>query len=110
MSLRPDNFTEQARQVLQDSEELVRRYQHSQWDVEHILLALLELERGLTTDILGEVAVSQEAVKASLRRSLENAPRVASPANQLFATPRALRLFGRGQARSRPHEGRTGRR
>ena len=92
MSLRPDNFTEQARQVLQDSEELVRRYQHSQWDVEHILLALLELERGLTTDILGEIAVSQEAVKASLRRSLENAPRVASPANQLFATPRALRL------------------
>ena len=93
MSLRPDNFTEQARQVLQDSEELVRRYQHSQWDVEHILLALLELERGLTTDILGEVAVSQDAVKASLRRSLEKAPRVASLANQLFATPRALRLL-----------------
>ena len=93
MSLRPDNFTEQARQVLQDSQELVRRYQHSQWDVEHILLALLELERGLTTDILGEVAVSQEAVKASLRRSLEKAPRVASSANQLFATPRALRLL-----------------
>ena len=92
MSLRPDNFTEQARQVLQDSQELVRRYQHSQWDVEHILLALLELEPGLTADILGEIAVSQEAVKASLRRSLENAPRVASPANQLFATPRALRL------------------
>ena len=93
MSLRPDNFTEQARQVLQDSEELVRRYQHSQWDVEHILLALLELERGLTTDILGEIAVSQEAVKASLRRSVEKAPRVASSANQLFATPRALRLL-----------------
>ena len=92
MSLRPDNFTEQARQVLQDSQELVRRYQHSQWDVEHILLALLELEPGLTADVLGEIAVSQEAVKASLRRSLENAPRVASPANQLFATPRALRL------------------
>ena len=93
MSLRPDNFTEQARQVLQDSEELVRRYQHSQWDVEHILLALLELERGLTTDILDEIAVSQEAVKASLRRSVEKAPRVTSSANQLFATPRALRLL-----------------
>ena len=93
MSLRPDNFTEQARQVLQDSQELVRRYRHGQWDVEHILLALLELERGLTADILGEIAVSQEAVKASLRRSLEKAPKMASSANQLFATPRALRLL-----------------
>ena len=42
MALRPDNFTEQAKQVLQDSQELTRRCQHSQWDVEHILLALLD--------------------------------------------------------------------
>jgi ATP-dependent Clp protease ATP-binding subunit ClpC len=46
MVLRPDQFTEQAQQVLQNSQELVRRYNHSQWNVEHILMALLELEQG----------------------------------------------------------------
>ena len=40
MVLRPDQFTEQAQEVLHNSQELVRRYNHSQWDVEHILLAL----------------------------------------------------------------------
>ena len=37
MMLRPDRFTEQAQQVLANSQEIVRRYRHSQWDVEHIL-------------------------------------------------------------------------
>ena len=41
MVFRPDNFTEQAQQVLQNSQEMVGRYKHSQWDVEHILMALL---------------------------------------------------------------------
>ena len=44
MASQQDQFTNQARQVLQNSQELVRRYRHSQWDVEHILLALLELD------------------------------------------------------------------
>ena len=47
MVLRPDQFTEQAQEVLTNSHDLVRRYNHSQWDVEHILLALLELDNGI---------------------------------------------------------------
>ncbi len=57
MVLRPEQFTEQAQDVLRNSQDLVRRYQHSQWDVEHILLALLELEHGLPGDIFGELGI-----------------------------------------------------
>ena len=46
MVLRPEKFTEQAQQVLASSQAIVRRYNQSQWDVEHVLLALLELEQG----------------------------------------------------------------
>ena len=42
MVLKPDNFTEQAQEVLAASQELVQQYRHSQWDVEHIFLALLQ--------------------------------------------------------------------
>ena len=42
MVLKPDDFTEQAQEIIGKSQEIVRRYQHSQWDVEHILMALLE--------------------------------------------------------------------
>ena len=39
--LKPDRFTEQAQEVLADSQRLAQEYKHSQWDVEHIFVALL---------------------------------------------------------------------
>ena len=93
MVLRPDQFTEQAQEVLHNSQELVRRYSHSQWDVEHILLALLELEKGIPGEILVEIGVTLDAVKAELDRSLESSPKVAHNATQIYPTPRAARLL-----------------
>ena len=92
MTLRPERLTRQAQQVIQDSQQLVLHYRHSQWDVEHILLALLQLERGLTTDVLQEIGASAEAIKASLQRALEFAPKVANAA-QIYPTPRATALL-----------------
>jgi len=93
MVLRPDQFTEQAQEVLHNSQDLVRRYSHSQWDVEHILLALLVLEKGIPGDILTEIGVQPDALKAQLDRLLEAAPKVADNATQIYATPRASRLL-----------------
>ena len=50
--MRQERFTEQAQEALALSQQLVASYQHSQWDVEHILLALLQQEKGLVVDIL----------------------------------------------------------
>jgi ATP-dependent Clp protease ATP-binding subunit ClpC len=72
---------------------LVRRYGHSQWDVEHILLALLQLEKGTPGNILVQIGVSVDAITAKLDRSLEAAPKVADNATQIYATPRASRLL-----------------
>ena len=52
MVLRPDSFTEQAQEVLRQSQELVRRYRHTQWDAEHILMALLGQDEGVPADLL----------------------------------------------------------
>ena len=93
MVLRPDQFTEPAQEVLHNSQDLVRRYGHSQWDVEHILLALLQLEKGTPGDILVQIGVSVDAITAQLDRSLEAAPKVADNATQIYATPRASRLL-----------------
>ena len=96
MVLRPDQFTEQAQEVLQNSQELVSRYNHSQWDVEHILMALLELEQGLPTDILNEIGVAPNAIKAALHQALNTAPHAGvqrATSNQIYATPRATGLL-----------------
>jgi len=91
--LRPERFTEQAQEILAASQELVRRYRHNQWDVEHILLALLEQEKGITGDILQLLGVDIEAVKQRVEATLESFPKVAYEAGQIYATPRISALL-----------------
>ena len=71
MASQNDNFTNQARLVLQNSQELVRRLRHSQWDVEHILFALLELEDGVPSRILAELGAPTDDIRAALHWTLD---------------------------------------
>ena len=61
--MKQERFTELAQEAIASSIDLVRQYKNSQWDVEHILLALLQQERGLVGEILKELNVDSEAVK-----------------------------------------------
>jgi len=89
----PEKFTEQAQEVLAASQELVRRFHHNQWDVEHILLALLEQQGGVTQDVLRELNVDVEAVRKRVEATLESFPKVAYEGAQIYATPRIPRLM-----------------
>ncbi len=91
--MRPERFTEQAQEVLAASQELVRRYRHNQWDVEHVLLALLEQEQGVTRDILQMLGVDIDVVKKRLGATLESFPKMAYEATQIYATPRIAALL-----------------
>ncbi len=89
----PEKFTEQAQEVLAASQELVRRYHHNQWDVEHILLALLEQQGGVTIDILRDLGVDVEAMKRRVEATLQSYPTVAYEGTQIYATPRISQLM-----------------
>ena len=96
-----EKFTEKAQQALAVSQELVRKYQHSQWDVEHVLLALLEQEGGLTADILSSLGVDATALKREVDEALARTPRVAYEGAQLFHTPRIQRMFQNAEAEAK---------
>ena len=89
----PDKFTEQAQQVLAASQEYLREFQHNQWDVEHLALALVEQETGLTERILQELGVEPKAVRDAFRRVLGGYPKVTYEGAQVFATPRIQRVL-----------------
>ena len=91
--MRQERFTEQAQEALALSQELLRQYHHTQWDVEHILLALLQQEHGLVGDILGELGVDIEAVRQQVMAALEKFPKAAYEAAQVYATPRIANLI-----------------
>lgn len=96
--LKPDQFTEQAQEILGKSQEIVRRYRHSQWDSEHILMAILEQEEGVPAEILRHLGVSITDIHGRLDSLLEQAPKVANESSQIYVAPRAARLLDRAKA------------
>jgi len=99
--MRQERFTEQAWEAITMSQQLVGQFKHNQWDVEHILLALLLQERGLVGEILRELGVDPDQVKREVEAALERMPKVAYQTGQIFATPRIQRLFSAADAEAK---------
>ena len=91
--INPEKFTEQAQEVMASSQELVRQFQHSQWDVEHILLALLNQKGGLVDEILRQLGIDPALVKEQVNRVLDESPKVTYQNPQVYATPRITQLL-----------------
>ena len=91
--MKQERFTELTQEALAASQELVSQYQHGQWDVEHILLALLQQEKGLVGDILKELNVDTEAVRQQVETTLQKSPRVTFETGQIYATPRIAQML-----------------
>ena len=93
MALKAEDFTQRAQQAIQNSQELVRRYLNSQWDVEHIYLSLLSDNQDIPARILAQLGVSSEAVRSRLDRLLEASPKLVTATEQIYITPRAQQLL-----------------
>jgi len=93
--MKQERFTEQAQEALATSQQLVGQYHHTQWDVEHILLALLLQEKGLVGDILRELGANVETIRQQVEAALEKFPKAAYETTQLYATPRIQQLINR---------------
>ncbi len=91
--MKQEKFTELAQEALAGSQELVRQYKHTQWDVEHVLLALLQQERGLVGDILKELNIDAERVRQEAEAALDKVPKVTFETGQIYATPRIAQLL-----------------
>ena len=98
--MRQDRFTEQAQTVLQNSQNMVREQRHAQWDVEHVLLALVQLRDGLAREVLQRMNVEPEAMAAAIKQSLEGSPKLAYDVVQIYTTPRIVRMLEKANAES----------
>jgi ATP-dependent Clp protease ATP-binding subunit ClpB len=84
-------YTEKAQQALAGSQKLAARLNHQQIDVEHVLLSLLDQDKGLAPAILQKAGVSVDALIIKLQRELEKFPKVTGPAGapeQMYVTGR----------------------
>ncbi len=91
-----NRFTEKVQESISAAQSLATRHGHQQVDVEHLLTALLEQERGLAISILNKADINVEALKRRLQQELERLPKVSGPSggpDQIYLTPRLNRLF-----------------
>ncbi len=91
-----DRFTNQAKETIAQSQQLLARYGHQQLDVEHVLLAMLEQRDGVPRRVLERMGVDLDAMTRSVERELGQRPQVSgggADTSQIYLTPQANRLF-----------------
>jgi ATP-dependent Clp protease ATP-binding subunit ClpB len=87
-----NRFTEKAQQALAGSQKLAARLSHQQIEPEHVLLSLLDQERGLAPAILNKAGVSVDALTIKAQRELEKLPKVTGDVEPRL-TQRLVRLI-----------------
>jgi len=94
--MRFDRFTERAQEAAQRAAEIIQRYGHTQIDIEHILLALIEQPQGVVSQILEIMSVDSQAVQNKIDEVLRSSPKAnifGGGAGQIFITPRVKRVM-----------------
>jgi len=77
---------------------MVRQTRHSQWDVEHVFFALVQLKDGLARDVLQKVGVDPDALGRAIDAQLDVIPKLGGDVVQIYTTPRVVGLLERANA------------
>jgi len=98
--MRFDRFTERAQEAAARAFEIMQRFNHSQLDVEHIVLALLDQPDGAVPAILEKLGVAPDAIQHEIEGALESGLRssfggAGLAAGQVYITPRVQRVLTR---------------
>jgi ATP-dependent Clp protease ATP-binding subunit ClpB len=91
-----NRLTEKAQEALRAAQSEATRLGHQQLDVEHLLLALLDQEGGLTRSVLDKTGVDADLVRQRLETELARLPKVSSAsgaAGEVYITSRLNRLL-----------------
>jgi ATP-dependent Clp protease ATP-binding subunit ClpC len=95
--MRLDRFTERAQDAAQRAVEVMARYGHTQVDIEHILVALLEQPEGVIPQILDRLNVDIDQVQQRLDEVLSSSAKAGiyggGGVGQVFITPRVKRVL-----------------
>jgi ATP-dependent Clp protease ATP-binding subunit ClpA len=95
--MRFDRFTERAQEAAARAAELAQKYGHTQVDVEHVLLALLEQTDGVVLQILEHIGGNVDALRHRVEEVLRTGPKTSiygsGGTGQVFVTPRLKRVL-----------------
>ena len=94
-----ERFTERAKEAAIRAYEILQKYRHSQVDVEHMLLAMLEQPDGVVPALLKDTGVDVSSLREQVRLLLDRKQKAAFPTaisnstGQVFITQRLKRII-----------------
>ncbi|MBM3322288.1 ATP-dependent chaperone ClpB [candidate division WOR-3 bacterium] len=95
-----DRFTEKAQEALSATQIIAQRYEHSEIDAEHLLVALVEQPEGLVPQLLKQLGAEPQQVFEHARAALADRPKV-SGAGQLYMSSRLQKVLEHAEAEAK---------
>jgi len=93
-----DRYTLKAQEAIQDASAEARKRDHSQVDLEHLLVALLQQEEGVVPALIDRVGADRGAIEAEAEASLGRKPKVFGETAQLYLSPYASKALAKAEA------------
>jgi ATP-dependent Clp protease ATP-binding subunit ClpB len=88
-----NKFTEKAQGAVVAAQELARSHNHSEIEPEHLLLALMSQEGGITPQILRKLEADPTLVKQRVEEELGRRPQVQGATAQVYVSSRLQQVF-----------------
>ncbi len=92
----PNHLTQKSQEALHDAQTKALRFGHTEVDVEHLLLALLDQSEGIVPPLLSQAGADPDRLRAALESELSRRPRVTGPGanpGQINVTQRLAHLL-----------------
>jgi ATP-dependent Clp protease ATP-binding subunit ClpB len=92
-----DRYTLKAQEAVQEASGEARKRDHSQVDVEHLLLALLGQEEGVVPALVDRIGADRAALEKGCEELLDQKPKVYGESAQLYLSPSASRALAKAE-------------
>ena len=91
-----DRYTTKAAEAMQDAMQLAGKLKHSQIDIWHLLLALVEQAGGIVPDLLEQLDKKPEAIASLIRKELSQLASLET-ASQAYASPELAKVLSQAE-------------
>ncbi len=90
-----NKLTQHAQQILLSSQQIMYRFNNSQIEPEHLLLAMVEDKKGISAEFLDELKISTSAFEGKLLSVINEKPKIqnAAVSQQLFLSEATVKIF-----------------
>ena len=104
MSLDLNRYTQKAQEAILAAQDSAERRNHSQVEVEHLLLALLQQRDGVVPQILAKMGLAQDRVEHDVEAALERLPKAYGPVQVYVSQNLAAALRTAADEAARMHD------